>query len=456
MKSFRSATPLATVQPVSAGHARTLAAAAFAVLAIGCGMGDEPHETPRTMSALTAHNAVTTWHENAQALVGGFAGRGNAAQAYTSALIQVAVYDAVVAILGGYEPFIAHIDAPAGADLEAAIATAAYRVGVERVNVSAARAGFIGRYDAFMAAIPAGQAKTDGIAAGEAAAQAVLAARAGDNFYNTSAYTNPPADPGVWQATSVTNVFATAGANDYQMAFVVPLTASSPVARRAPPPPNMNSARYAFALHEVQVYGRSESESRTDAMTDVVQFWTESGFTLWQRNTRYIVINEGLDELESARVLAAVGVAGADGMLACFENKYFYANWRPFQAIHGADNDGNPFTEAEANWTPLVRANHPEYPAGHGCYGSAMATSLKMVFGRDFPVTLTSTGQQVPNRPVVPSRSYDSLTEIVDDNADARVWGGLHFRTTMEQSARWIKDVTNEALCGRFGITCSD
>jgi hypothetical protein len=217
----------------------------------------------------------------------------------------------------------------------------------------------------------------------------------------------------------------------------------------------MISAQYAGVLNETKEYGRVGSTSRTPEMTDVVQFWTESGYTLWSRNTRDIVIGKNLDELEAARALAAVGVAGGDGMLACFANKYHYMNWRPFQAIQGAADDGNKRTDAEAGWAPLVRANHPEYPAGHGCYGSAMATSLKMLFG-DMPVTLSSTGSQVVGWPVVRSRSYEGLAEIVDDTANARVWGGLHYRTTMEQSARWIKDVTNHALCGNFGITCDE
>lgn len=445
------------LQEAIIGHLKTVAlAAVVSVLATGCGQDDQLSDRPRKRQALGAPNAVTIWHGNAQALVGGFTGRGNAAQAYTSSLIQVAVYDAVVAIEGGYEPIIARIYAPPGADLSAAIATAAYRVGVGRVNASSGREAFISQYGAYIATIPDGQAKSDGIAVGEAAAQAVLAARAGDNFYNTAQYANPPADTGVWQATPAANDYATPGASDYQMAFVVPLTASSADARRAPPPPNMNSARYAVVLQETQEYGRKVSASRTPAMTDVVQFWTESGFSLWQRNTRNIVINAGLDELEAARVLAAVGVAGGDGMLACFANKYRYATWRPYQAIQSADLDGNRFTEPESGWAPLVRANHPEYPSGHGCYGSAMVTSLKMLFGGDFSVTLSSTGNQVVGSPVVPSRTYDSLNDILDETADARVWGGLHFRTSMEQSARWIKDVTNEALCGKFGITCGN
>jgi hypothetical protein len=438
-----------------AAAARLLGLAlAVASLASGCLAADGPPASPRTARpAVTGANAVTAWHSHAQDLIAGFTGRGNAAQAYTAALVQVAVYDAVVAILGGYEPFLAAIEAPGGADLDAAIATAAYRVGIARVDAGASRATFQARYDAFLAAIPDGEAKAAGVAVGEEAAQAVLDARAGDHFYDAAVYANPPADPGVWQATAVATPYATAGAADYAMSFVVPLTASSPHARRAPPPPNMTSARYARALEEVRRYGGTTSASRTDEMTDVVQFWTESGFTLWQRNSRDIVVGLGLDELEAARALAAIGVAAGDAMLACFENKYHYQSWRPFQAILRADEDGNRRTDADPLWTPLVRANHPEYPAGHGCYGSAMATSLRLLFG-DMPVTLTSTGSQVAGWRRVPSRSYGSLADIPDENADARVWGGLHLRTTMEQSARWIERVTREALRGRFGVTC--
>jgi hypothetical protein len=212
----------------------------------------------------------------------------------------------------------------------------------------------------------------------------------------------------------------------------------------------MGSKSYARALVEVQEAGRKVSSVRTPEMTDVVQFWTESGFTIWTRNTRDIVIARDLDELESARALAALGLAGGESMLACFDAKYHYMNWRPFQAIQRADEDGNEATEPEASWAPLVRANHPEYPAGHGCYGAAMVTGLKKVFGEDFAVTLTSTGSQVTGHPVVPARSYASLDEIIDDNANARVWGGLHYRTTMDASARWIKHVVHDALKHRF------
>jgi hypothetical protein len=405
-----------------------------------------------TAQAAPAHNAVTLWHERTQPVLATWTGRGNAAQAYTGSLVQLAVYDAVVAIRGGYRPFHAAVDAPDGASLDAAIATAAYRVVRTRVNVATpARDALDAQYAAYVAAIPDGPSKDDGIAVGEAAAAATLAARAGDNFYNAAVFANPPPHPGVWQATPSANDFATAGANDYAMAFTIPITARSPGARRLPPPIDMHRKQYARALQEVRETGGKTSSLRTPQMTDSVQFWTESGYTLWTRNTRDIVITRGLDELESARALAALGLAGGEAMLACWDAKYAYLNWRPFQAIQRADEDGNRDTEPEADWAPLVRANHPEYPAGHGCYGAAMVTGLRKLFGEDFAVTLTSTGSQVAGHPVVPTRSYASLREIVDDTADARVWGGLHYRTTMEASARWIEDLVRRALGRHFG-----
>ncbi len=404
--------------------------------------------------ALAQQGAVAQWHAHAQTLVTAFTGRGNAAQAYTMALIQVAVYDATVAVRGSdsnqkrrHEPFIADIVAPAGADLNAAVATAAFSVGYERVNSNeTARANYRNAYEAYIAAIPDGQAKTHGIAVGEATAKAVLAARSNDNFYNVAGYTNPTADAGVWQSVPTATPYATAGANDYAMAFTMPLTAESPDARRIKPPPRLASGKYRRDFEETKTYGSLASPARTPAMTNVVQFWTESGFTLWSRNVRDIVTARKLNEFEAARALAAFSVATGDAMLACFESKYAHMFWRPWQAIQRADPPDHA-------WTPAVRANHPEYPAGHGCYAGSATKALELLFG-DFALTLTSTGAQVAGWPVVPSAHFDSLDDINDDNANARVWGGLHWRTTMERSSRWSARIAKNAVCGGFGLKC--
>ncbi len=411
--------------------------------------------------ALAQQGAVIQWHAHAQTLVSSFTGRSNGAQPYTMALIQVAVYDVTVAVRAAdskhkrpAKPFIADIVAATGADLNAAIATAAFRVGYERVNNNpTARTNYRNAYDAFIAGIADGQAKTDGIAVGESTAQAVLAARSKDNFYNTATYSNPAADPGVWQSVSVATPYTTAGANDYAMAFTMPLTASSPDARRIKPPPRLESGKYRRDFEETKAYGSLTSPIRQPAMTNVVQFWTESGFTLWTRNVRDIVSTRGLDEYEAARALAAFSVATADAMLACFESKYAHNFWRPWQGIQRADEDNNPRTQPELAWTPAVRANHPEYPAGHGCYAGSATKVLELLFG-DFPVTLTSTGALVAGWPMTPSARFESLDDINDDNANARVWGGLHWRTTMERSSRWTAKIARNAVCGEFGLVC--
>lgn len=412
------------------------------------------------VAAPAQQGAVPQWHGHAQTLVASFTGRGNAAQAYTMALIQVAVYDTVVALRGDdtkagpYRPFIANVTAPAGADVKAAVATAAFRVGYERVNNNpSARSNYRSAYDAYLAAIADGQAKTDGISVGEAVAQAVLSARANDNFYNTAAFTNPPTAPGVWQSVAAPTPYATAGANDYAMALTKPMTASTPDARRIKPPPALTSGKYTRDFEETKEYGALASAQRTPEMTNVVQFWTESGFTLWSRNVRDIVTARGLDEFEAARVLAAFSVATGDAMLACFESKYAHQFWRPWQAIARADEDANAHTQPSPAWTPAVRANHPEYPAGHGCYAGSATKVLELLLG-DFQLTLTSTGAQVAGWPVVPSARYRSLDQINNDNANARVWGGLHWRTTMDRSSRWAARIAQNAVCGEFGLRC--
>lgn len=412
-------------------------------------------------AALAQPGAVAQWHAHAETLLASFTGRGNAAQAYTAALIQAAVYDTTLAVRGASpgsgtrsEPFIADVLAPAGTDLNAAIATAAFRVGHDRVDSNAtARANYRSAYDAYLAGIPKSQAKADGIAVGEAAAQAVLAARATDNFYNAAKFTNAAADPGVWQSVPAATPHATADASDHAVAFTMPLTASSPEVRRLQRPPPLTSATYTRDFEETSVHGALIAATRTPAMTDVVQFWTESGFTLWSRNVRNIVIARGLDEFEAAPVLAAFSVATGDAMLACFDAKYAYRSWRPWQGIQRADVDGNGHTQPDPAWTPAVRANHPEYPAGHGCYAGAATQALELLLG-DFPVTLTSTGAQVVGWPLVASANFDSLDAINVANANARVWGGLHWRTTMERSSRWAAWIAKDAICGRFEVRC--
>jgi hypothetical protein len=141
-------------------------------------------------------------------------------------------------------------------------------------------------------------------------------------------------------------------------------------------------------------------------------------------------------------------------MLACWDAKYTYMSWRPFRAIQRADDDGNDDTVPDAGWAPLVRANHPSStPPARAATARRWSPTSGRSLGEDFVVTLTSTGNQVTGHPVVPTRSYASLADIIDDTANARIWSGLHFRTTMDATARWIPLVVRDALKGRFKRT---
>jgi hypothetical protein len=152
---------------------------------------------------------------------------------------------------------------------------------------------------------------------------------------------------------------------------------------------------------------------------------------------RDLVIARGLDLRESARLLGYVNVATADTMIACWEAKYHYYFWRPTHAIQRADTDGNPATSPEAGWLPLITGNHPEYPSGHSCFTAAVTESLRNYFGtKHVQLVISSTAAGAG-----PPRTYESLDELVNEVENARVWGGLHFRTTMTKSARYFPQI---------------
>ena len=387
--------------------------------------------------ALAAPNAVTDWNARAQTAIA--PGRGSGSATYLLAMVQLAIYDAVVAIQGGYEPFNASIQAPAGANLNAAVATAAWRVLRERVPAQAP--SIDSQYAAYLAGIPDDPSRSDGVAVGAASAAAMLAARSADNFSSNLPYVQPPVGPGVWEPTLPTPPV------DYNLQFVIPFTSDSPASFRPGPPLRLTSLQYALNVWEVQVLGRSDSTARSPQQLDVAKFWSESAFTLWTRGMRNLAIARGLDELETARLMAMTTLAAADTLISCWEAKYHYSSWRPVHAITRADTDGNRWTFADPSWTALLNQNHPEYPAGHGCYGSSVTTALRKYFGTDeIPISLDSTAAGLTS----PSHSYARLSDIVEETANARVWAGLHFRHTLKVSVKLGKTVARHALRGQF------
>ncbi len=377
---------------------------------------------PAASAAAPAENAVVYWSGVASSVI--VIGRAPASSAVLGGMVHGAMYDAVAAIEKGLKPFATGVTAPPGASADAAVAQAARDVLAARLpaQLPAVQAA----YDTFMAAIPNGLAKDGGKAVGTAAAAGMLAMRIGDRYDDPNVYIQKPPGPGVFEPIAATPPV------DPKLAFVRPFTTDSPSDYRPGPPVSLTSKRYAEDVAELTKYGRLNSSFRSTLQTETVMFHTEQTYAQFNRTLRELALDRGLSLRESARLLGYVNVATADTMIACWEAKYHYSFWRPTHAIQRADTDGNPDTIKDAGWVPHVVGNHPEYPSGHACFTGAVTESLRQYFGtKKVKLVITSLAPGAG-----PTRTFNTLDELVKDVENARVWGGLHYRTTMTDTAK--------------------
>jgi hypothetical protein len=394
--------------------------------------------TSRTSAATTAQgNAVTDWSLIAQNAI--VVGRPPGGAIVLEGIVQAAIYDATVAIEGDYEPFVASPTVTRPASTAAAVAAAARGVLVVRVPGQAAAIDT--QYIAYLATIPDGRARANGVAVGDQVARAILAWRAGDGFDNVIPWAQPPPGPGVFEPVLPTTPV------DVKLKQVRPLTLRSSSQFRPDGPNPLTSAEYAEDFNEVKAYGRVDSTARTPAQTEVALFWSENGAVQWPRTLRQLAIGHALGPAETARMLALTQVADADAILACFDAKYHYLFWRPIHAIRRADTDGNPATGPDPTWTPLLFVNHPEYPGAHGCGTRAVTEALAAFFGTDkvaFAVDSTVTGT---------THSFKRFRDAAKEVYDARTWAGLHFRNSTMEGA-WIgRKVARDVVTNFFRPT---
>jgi hypothetical protein len=346
-------------------------------------------------------------------------------------IVHAAIYDAAVAIDGGYRPYAVASPRPTrsqrGVSAAAAVATAAYDTltGLQP-QLGASQAILDGDYAAYLAAIPDGTAKTRGITVGREAAQAVLARRVNDG----RGCTTTPADlglpapaPGVWQP-------APGPVLGLCLPAMRPLALESRSQLRPAAPQPLTSKGYAADLEQVKDLGRIDSTSRTPRQTDEALFWTDHDIRQWNDGLLRLAAARRLDLVETARMLAMAHVAGGDAMIACFDAKYHYWFWRPYQAIPLADTDDNPATVADPTWKPFgATPNFPEYPSAHACHSGAVVAALDAFFGTD-KVRLTLDSRAPALSQTARSRTYARLHDVVEDVDWARVLVGFHFRSS--------------------------
>jgi hypothetical protein len=293
-------------------------------------------------------------------------------------------------------------------------------------------------YDAYiegLADVPAGS-RAAGVAVGEAAAEAMLTSRQNDGR-------NPPGpfpfvfgtDPGEWRlAPPQGGIVAVDGAP--WVGGVRPFMVPDVEMLRTDPPNAVTSGAYTEDYNEVKELGSLNSTKRTADETEAAIFWQDHGFAIWNRVMRSLATSSTAD---NARMFAMADLAAADAAIGCWDSKYYYNYWRPITAIREGDNDGNPATEGDPGWTPLfdpsvavsgaklVTPGFPDHPSGHGCGSSAILHSLQDFFGTD-KVTFTATSNKCSPAPCT-ARTFDRFSNALKEIIDARVWGGIHFRT---------------------------
>jgi len=370
-------------------------------------------------------DAVLEWNEIAinTAVANG---QNPFAQARLAAIVQVAVFEAVNSIKGEYQPYLGSIVAPRGASVDAAAIQAAYHVlhatFPNDATLDAERASSL-------AEIPDGTAKNDGIAVGDAAGAAMITLRANDGSSPPQFKVPGPAGPGVYQATpSCPNVGGVAVGTLYQWQFVTPFAIKSASDYLLRPPPELSSNLYAWAYNEVKTVGSASANSteRPQDRADVVLLYAATSPTMaFNQVARQVAEQQHRRLPDNARALALLNMAISDSFVASFYNKYHYNWWRPETAIHAGATDGNRKTEGDPGWKPFIPAPcFPGYPSNHGTGSNAGAEVLRRIYG-EAGHWMTVSNPALPDIVL----EYTSFTQITDDISDARVYGGIHFRT---------------------------
>jgi hypothetical protein len=367
-------------------------------------------------------------------------------------MVQGAVYDAVNAIEPKHHrPYLLKRRFAATASKEAAVATAAYTVLSNIVSTVPTSISFparesvlqslASRYASSLESIPDSPFRAQGIAAGEAAAEAMIAAREDDGRFGPSQWV-PNSAPGHWQplinpATGQPILDPTPWVGG-----VKPFLMQSSSQFRTAGPQALGSAAWAQDFNEVKALGRADSLVRTPEQTYIARWWQSTPVASWNAVARDLVGREGLDLVDSARLFAMQDLAAADAAINCWNDKYYWDFWRPWNAIPRALEDDNPATEPDSTWTALITAPYPEHPSGHLCLDGAHLRVLRMFFPDviegGFQITSAS-ALLLPGDPR--TRTFSSFSQALAEITEARIWAGLHYRTADVQAEQLGRNV---------------
>jgi len=329
------------------------------------------------------------------------------------AIVQVSVFEAANAVTGRYPAQRVKLTAPPGASLEAAVA-AASRSALLKL-MPGQQVAIDADYQAALKPLPDGPAKTDGIAVGEQAAAAVLAACADDGAMAPNTY-RPHTTPGVYVPT----VFPAVPHWGKRRPWVM----TSGQQFRPGPPPALTSEAWKRDLDEIKALGSKTSTKRTPEQTAIATFWEATAPVVYWPVARSIAEAPGRDATDNARLLAVAAMAMDDALIAVFDAKYTYNLWRPVTAIRNAEGDVR-----DPGWTPLIDTPmHPEYPCAHCIVSASLGAVLEAEIGSG-PTPLLRSSSSTAGGAV---RTWKTVGDFVQEVAVARIYDGVHYRTSTE------------------------
>ena len=340
------------------------------------------------------------------------------------ASLHAAIFDTVNGVTRTHTGWLVRDAAPAGIDLDAAIAATAHTTILALWGQAANPENINAAYAAALAAIPDGPAKTAGIAWGKSVAARILAERAKAGLTTTLPGPFASTEPGKWRETPPGFRPAVLP----HIAKVTPFVMTSPSQFRAPPPPALGSQQYADELAYVVKVGARDGAERTEYETLTAPFWADDLGSCtppghWNVIAQDLARRNHLTTPECARLFALLNLACADAGISCWDSKFFYSTWRPETAIREITKETNPFTEAHADFIPLMTTPaFPTYTSGHSTFSAAASRILELYFGTD-DIEFTATSDGLPGA----VRSYKKLSEARKEIGMSRVWGGIHF-----------------------------
>jgi hypothetical protein len=391
-------------------------------------------------SVLNAGNVVADWNAIGSTTIIANGGKIPPASTIWFAYSSLAMYDAVNAITGEYEPFYYRIAGPSNASIDAAAVAAAHRVLVN--YFPSQQTALDTQFTTSLAAITASQdSKTAGVAVGEAAALALISARSGDGLEANITYT-PGSGPGAWIPTPP----AYAAPAVPWLGQMRPFTMKSPDDYLPDPPRALSSEPWSRDYNLTRTYGGTNSAVRSGAEAEIGIFWTEHTGQQFARAFNNLVTNNNLGTADAARLIAILWTGVADSAIGCFNAKYKYGFWRPVTAIQAGG--GNADTPADPAWISLgTTPNHPEYPAAHGCLTGTASTLIADFFGTtrvhivtDSLAFTNGTHQHI----------FEDTRDLMDEVFWARMYAGFHFYHSLEAGRQLGQTVAQGVVRNHF------